>query len=74
MFAARPPSTVASGYANADVASGPVIARLLRSAPAGRDVALGNYAWYEALGFDIAAQLRTTGARAAVRPLTRPRA
>ena len=50
VFAARLPSTVASGYANADVASGPVIARLLGAAPAGREVLLGNYAWYEALG------------------------
>ena len=45
---------VGNFYANADIASGPVLAHLLPVAPSGAHVVLGNYPWYEALGLQLA--------------------
>lgn len=49
VFAARLPRTIATLYANADVASGPVLALLAGTQGPGQQVVLGNYPWYEAL-------------------------
>lgn len=49
VFAVRLPRTIATLYANADVASGPVLALLAGGGPPDREVVLGNYPWYEAL-------------------------
>lgn len=46
----RWPAIVTADYFNADVASGPVIAQSLATAPSHTEVLLGNYPWFEALG------------------------
>ncbi len=50
IFAVRSSAIVTTLYLNADIASGPVIAQSLASAPAHTQVLLGNYPWFEALG------------------------
>jgi hypothetical protein len=50
VFAARSDAIVRTLYLNADIASGPVVAQSLVSAPGHTEVLLGNYAWFEALG------------------------
>lgn len=49
LFAARAPAILRTLYLNADIASGPVIAQSLASAPSHTEVLLGNYPWFEAL-------------------------
>jgi hypothetical protein len=43
---------VQSIYLSADIASGPVIAELSDNAPAGSEVVLGNFPWYEPYWFE----------------------
>ncbi len=50
IFAAHSSAIVTTLYLNADIASGPVIAQSLASAPGHTEVLLGNYPWFEALG------------------------
>jgi hypothetical protein len=45
-------SLVQAVYLSADVSSGPMIAELSDQAPAGSEVVLGNFPWYEAYWFE----------------------
>ncbi len=50
IFLIRWSAIVTALYLNADIASGPVIAQSLASAPGHAEILLGNYPWFEALG------------------------